>query len=604
MGHELRYLCPVEARRLVWLIGMMFAVVLIVQHFEFPYNSVLVSIYSFRKPQVLGNGTFSTGNSSANPKIFGNMKSFNGSNSTETDTSHSVVNMTKNDSIELSHNSTVDIAITDNSSFGIVTPATPSIALSPIISLPNLDTQTNVDTNSQSPMMSVYPNTSSVEKDIGNTLPKDEKSGELQIDNSSSKTIVPAVNEMSERPTTTVVSISEMNDLLLQSRASSLSMKPRWSSAVDQDLLNAKLQIENEPVIENDTALYAPLYRNVSMFKKSYELMEQMLKVYIYKEGERPIFHEPVLKGVYGAEGWFMKQLQASKQFVTTNPTKAHLFYLPFSSRMLEVTLYEPNSDSYENLVQYLKNYLNVIVARYNFWNRTDGADHFLVACHDWAPYETKQHMAHCIRALCNSNIKEGFKFGKDVSLPASNVRSSQNPLKELGGHPPPQRQILAFFAGRMHGYLRPILLQYWNKDPDMKIVGRMRRVKGQMNYVQYMKSSKYCICPKGYEVSSPRVVESIFYECVPVIISDNFVPPLFEILNWESFAVFVPEKEIPNLKNILLSIPEKRYLEMHQSVKKVQQHFLWHTRPVKYDIFHMILHSIWHNRVFRIRPR
>ncbi|KAF5936732.1 hypothetical protein HYC85_024238 [Camellia sinensis] len=344
----------------------------------------LVIVFMTKKPQVLGNGTFSTGNSSANPKIFGNMKSFNGSNSTETDTCLSVVNMTKNDSIELIHNSTVDIAITDNSSLGIATPATPSIALPPIISSPNLDTQTNVDTNSQSPMMSVYPNTSSVEKDIGNTLPRDEKSGELQIDNSSSKTIVPAVNETSERPTTTVVSISEMNDLLLQSQASSLSMKPRWSSAVDQELLNAKLQIENEHVIENDTALYAPLYRNVTMFKKSYELMEQMLKVYIYKEGERPIFHEPVLKGIYGAEGWFMKQLQASKQFVTTNPTKGHLFYLPFSSRMLEVTLYEPNSDSYENLVQYLKNYLDVIVARYNFWNRTDGADHFLVACHDW----------------------------------------------------------------------------------------------------------------------------------------------------------------------------------------------------------------------------
>jgi hypothetical protein len=42
------------------------------------------------------------------------------------------------------------------------------------------------------------------------------------------------------------------------------------------------------------------------------------------------------------------------------------------------------------------------------------------------------------------------------------------------------------------------------------------------------------------------------------VIISDNFVPPFFEVLNWESFAVFVMEKDIPNLKNILLSIPER----------------------------------------------
>lgn len=212
--------------------------------------------------------------------------------------------------------------------------------------------------------------------------------------------------------------------------------------------------------------------------------------------------------------------------------------------------------------------------------------------------------MGHCIRALCNSDVNEGFKIGKDVSLPETYVRSAKNPLRDLGGNRPSKRPILAFFAGSMHGYLRPILLQYWeNKDPAMKIFGRLGSgVKSKMNYIRYMKSSKYCICAKGYEVNSPRVVEAIFYECVPVIISDNFVPPFFEVLDWEAFAVFVPEKDIPNLKDILLSIPQKQYLRMQQRVKKVQQHFLWHNKPMKYDIFHMTLHSIWYNRVFQIR--
>lgn len=333
--------------------------------------------------------------------------------------------------------------------------------------------------------------------------------------------------------------------------------------------------------------------------------MEQTLKVYIYKEGKKPIFHQPVLKGIYASEGWFMRLLKANKQFVTKSPKKAHLFYIPFSSRMLEETLYVTGSHSRKNLVQYLKNYLDMVVVRYPFWNRTGGADHFLVACHDWAPAETKEYMGNCIRALCNADVKEGFKLGKDVSLPETMVRSAMNPLRELGGKPPSERSVLAFFAGSMHGYLRPILLQHWqNKDLDINIFGKLPKSKNNRNYVQYMKSSKYCICAKGYEVNSPRVVEAIFYECVPVIISDNFVPPFFEVLNWESFAVFVQEKDIPNLKKILLSISERRYLLMQQRVKQVQQHFLWHVKPVKYDIFHMILHSIWYNRVFQITPR
>jgi hypothetical protein len=155
-----------------------------------------------------------------------------------------------------------------------------------------------------------------------------------------------------------------------------------------------------------------------------------------------------------------------------------------------------------------------------------------------------------------------------------------------------------------MHGYVRPVLLDYWgNKDPDMKIFGPMPHVKGNTNYIQHMKSSKFCICPRGHEVNSPRIVEAIFLECVPVIISDNFVPPFFEVLDWESFAVIVLEKDIPNLKNILVSISEEKYIEMHKRVKKVQQHFLWHSKPEKYDLFHMILHSVWYNRIFRIRP-
>lgn len=212
--------------------------------------------------------------------------------------------------------------------------------------------------------------------------------------------------------------------------------------------------------------------------------------------------------------------------------------------------------------------------------------------------------MAKCIRALCNSDIKEGFVFGKDVSLPETYIKNDKNPLRDLGGNRPSKRSILAFFAGSMHGYVRPILLQHWeDKDPDMKIFGKLPKAKGNKNYVRYMQSSKYCICAKGYEVNSPRVVEAIFYECVPVIISDNFVPPFLEVLNWESFAVFVLEKDIPNLKNILLSIPKKKYLQMQMRVKKVQKHFLWHAKPEKYDIFHMILHSIWYNRLHQLRP-
>lgn len=467
----------------------------------------------------------------------------------------------------------------------------------------------SADENS-SPMIFESSNTSSMRKDTAGALKRDENSGllpnnySMSTSGSFSSKVTAAKRKTSKKPPSRVISIHQMNELLRQSHASSSSARPLWPSGVDQEMLFAKSQIENAPLIKNETRLYAPIYRNVSMFRRSYELMEKMLKVYVYQDGEKPIFHQPILDGIYASEGWFMKHMEANENFVTKDPGKAHLFYLPFSSRLLELTLYVRHSHSRTNLIEYMRNYAGMIAAKYHFWNRTGGADHFVAACHDWAPAETRGPLLNCIRALCNADIEVGFSIGKDVSLPETYVRSAQNPLKNLEGNPPSQRPILAFFAGNMHGYVRPVLLDYWgNKDPNMKIFGPMPHVKGNTNYIQHMKSSKFCICPRGHEVNSPRIVEAIFYECVPVIISDNFVPPFFEVLDWESFAVIVLEKDIPNLKNILVSISEEKYIEMHKRVKKVQQHFLWHSKPEKYDLFHMILHSVWYNRIFRIRP-
>lgn len=120
---------------------------------------------------------------------------------------------------------------------------------------------------------------------------------------------------------------------------------------------------------------------------RSYELMESLLKVYIYKEGEKPIFHQPIMRGIYASEGWFMKLMEGNRKFVVRDPRKAHLFYLPFSSQMLRIALSEQKLQNHQDLQNYLKTYVKTISRKYRFWNRTGGTDHFVVACHDWVSY-------------------------------------------------------------------------------------------------------------------------------------------------------------------------------------------------------------------------
>jgi len=206
-------------------------------------------------------------------------------------------------------------------------------------------------------------------------------------------------------------------------------------------------------------------------------------------------------------------------------------------------------------------------------------------------PYLSK----NSIRVLCNANTSEGFNPEKDVSFPEINLQTGR--MKGfVGGPSPSHRSILAFFAGGLHGPIRPILLEHWeSKDEDMKMY---RYLPKEVSYYDMLRTSKFCICPSGYEVASPRVVEAIYTGCVPVLISDHYVPPFSDVLNWKSFSVRVDVNDIPNLKKILMGISTRQYLRMYRRVLQVRKHFEVQSPPKRYDFFHMILHSVWLRRL------
>ena len=199
-------------------------------------------------------------------------------------------------------------------------------------------------------------------------------------------------------------------------------------------------------------------------------------------------------------------------------------------------------------------------------------------------------------RLLCNANTSEFFNPRKDASIPEINLIRGES-TTNTGGLPASNRTTLAFFAGgRYHGKIRPLLFQHWkDKDKDIQVY---ERVPNNVSYKEMMKTSRFCICPSGFEVASPRIVEAIYAECVPVLISQHYVLPFSDVLNWDAFSVRVSVSEIPNLKKILLDISDDKYKRLQENVKKVKRHFLVNYPAKRYDVYHMILHSLWLRRL------
>ena len=118
--------------------------------------------------------------------------------------------------------------------------------------------------------------------------------------------------------------------------------------------------------------------------RRSYELMEKVFKIYTYRDGRKPLVHSGPITGIYSSEGQFIERMKHAEQYLTDDPAQAHMFFLPYSVQQMVTHLYVPNSRSMLPLATFIKEYVETLARRYPFWNRTQGADHFFVSCHDW----------------------------------------------------------------------------------------------------------------------------------------------------------------------------------------------------------------------------
>ncbi len=90
--------------------------------------------------------------------------------------------------------------------------------------------------------------------------------------------------------------------------------------------------------------------------------------------------------------------------------------------------------------------------------------------------------------------------------------------------------------------------------------------------FVAYSLESSFVLCPRGRGCGSIRLFEVMESGRVPVIISDDWVPP--GGIDWDSFSIRVAEKDIDQLDEILREhLP--RMIEMEITARRVwEEHF------------------------------
>lgn len=112
--------------------------------------------------------------------------------------------------------------------------------------------------------------------------------------------------------------------------------------------------------------------------------MERVFKVYVYEEGEPPLVHDGPCREIYSTEGRFIYNMEVDTKLRTADPSKAHVFFLPFSLTKMVKYVYDRRKRDRTSLQRAVEDYIRVVSGRYPFWNRSVGSDHFFLTCHDW----------------------------------------------------------------------------------------------------------------------------------------------------------------------------------------------------------------------------
>lgn len=183
-------------------------------------------------------------------------------------------------------------------------------------------------------------------------------------------------------------------------------------------------------------------YHGKTLFIEEYMEMNKSLKIYVYPHKKTDPFANVLLPegsepgGNYASESYFKKALFKS-HFITKDPSKADLFYLPFSIASLR----HDKRVGVGGIQTYIRNYVRNISRTYPFWNRTGGADHFYVACHSVgrsAMEKAVEVKLNAIQVVCSSSyFLPGYVAHKDASIPQIWPRKGPPPRR-----PPSHRYI------------------------------------------------------------------------------------------------------------------------------------------------------------------
>lgn len=197
-------------------------------------------------------------------------------------------------------------------------------------------------------------------------------------------------------------------------------------------------------------------------------------------------------------------------------------------------------------------------------------------------------HRRDLVMAL-GSATEGRFRVGQDVAFPASAIlRFDREGVASNAG-----TRLVVFMGADTH----PLRRQLATLDDGRDVVIRLKRDRAYFgrasiatpladpaiaDYAELLQGSRFGFVVRGDAPFSYRLLETMAAGAIPVVLSDGWVLPFGEVVDWGAVAVRVPESEWASVVERLRAIPDETVLAMRRSaIAAYRRHFATIERQV-----------------------
>eukprot|EP00933_Yihiella_yeosuensis_P051512 TRINITY_DN49466_c0_g1_i1.p1 TRINITY_DN49466_c0_g1~~TRINITY_DN49466_c0_g1_i1.p1 ORF type:complete len:579 (-),score=62.83 TRINITY_DN49466_c0_g1_i1:408-1982(-) len=331
------------------------------------------------------------------------------------------------------------------------------------------------------------------------------------------------------------------------------------------------------------------------------------LRFYVYDTGNMSRGSVFCAAGQWGVEVFYHRYF-ASSACRTNNPEEADFFIVPdyrachlhLAPTYLHKGLTRIEGDDFHSTIirnhheKYRKHesaedlFRDMVKKDLKYFDRKKGIDHIFIFSdqgfivnftHTFPSW--RDHIPHSIfmttEAFTPGCGPSCYNPWKDIVIPGHLDLDRMDHIRRFN-LPSNQRSLLFNFHGRLpvnHDYYENVTVRraitMFENFPDVSVGGFVE------DYFEIMGKSHFCLIPEGTSSWTNHLYESFFAGCVPFILSDRFVLPFQDSIDWTQISVRWPQDAVgvemyAYMKDLVDNKPEL----MAEMKKRIDAHACW----------------------------